>query len=457
MAIPVGMVLPEKFSQIDLKSLSKQSEVLIERYRKQPSASAAPLSGSSVDATLAKALESLAHTIGHLDERLARQERKAGGEPEVVEDEALPEGGSPAGGEAAQQENPDEEVLQLNAEEKKQKAEPLKASVLVRREAAQEAHKFQRRKQSEVDHRGREQVERGFFQTLMEKAPKTTMFVSLLFVVGLTGGMIWWMSPSYQAGERVTLIEPTKKTALGQLWDDDPEAGHAEAIAKAYLNATSPKAAAPFVYESEALGEKFTRLYRPISTPEDYEIELKSRMRVADGEGSVFAYRVTTGDGESRMLVVVPEGKMPKVFWEFFAEVGDMSWDQFMEERPAEPTAMRVWLEPSNEYFSPYNPDRWTAFIAHDYEDSFTLHAFVERGTGVEWKLKNALETEPRKFGRRNAIMAHLKLTFMSELDQVQGARIFVAEIKEVMATDWLPERFRHTEGRRVEATEAPE
>ena len=129
-----------------------------------------------------------------------------------------------------------------------------------------------------------------------------------------------------------------------------------------------------------------------------------------------------------------------------------MSWEQFMEERPAEPTGMRVWLEPSKEYFSPYGEDRWTSFVIHDYEDSFTLRAYVERGTGLEWKLNNALEKEPRKFGRRTAIMAHLDLIFMSELERAQDERIFVVEIKEVHATDWLPERFQYSEQDRVEA-----
>ena len=48
-----------------------------------------------------------------------------------------------------------------------------------------------------------------------------------------------------------------------------------------------------------------------------------------------------------------------------------------------------------------YHEDRWASFKIHDYEDSYTLQAFVERGTGLEWKLNNAFKTEPRKFGRR--------------------------------------------------------
>jgi hypothetical protein len=156
--------------------------------------------------------------------------------------------------------------------------------------------------------------------------------------------------------------------------------------------------------------------------------------------------------------VVLPEGKMPKVYWQFFEEVGDMSWEQFMEEKPAEPTTMRVWLEANDEYPPPYDEtDRWKSYKIHDYEDSYTLHAFVEEGTGLEWKLSNALENEPRKFGRRTAIMAQVDLTFMSELPGAEEQRIYVVEIKDVKATDWLPERFRLRSGPTMEASEVEE
>mgnify|MGYP007122436951 CR=1 FL=1 len=453
MAIPVGMVLPEKFSQVDLKSLSKQSEVLIERYRKVPLPSASAPTGSAVDATLAKALESLAHTISHLDERLARQEKKSGGESGEGTTPLEEVNGDALGGLVAPPLQ--EEVVHLGTEEHSAKALPLKTQVLVRREAAQEARKFQRKKQRLVDHRGREQMEEGFFQSLMEKAPKTTVGMTLAMVVGLTWGMIYWMDPSYRgSGTKVTVLEPTQTSSLGQLWADDPEAGQAETVAKAYLNATTAKAARSFVFESDVLGERFDRLYRPIDTPGEYDIVLKSRVLAPNGEGSVFAYRVTTGDAQSRMMVMLPEGKMPKVYWQFFGEIGDMSWEEFMEERPSAPTAMRVWVESSDAYFSPYNPDRWTSYTVHDYEDGYTLQAFAERASGQDWKLKNALKTEPRKFGRRTAIMAQVKLSFMSEMPGPDEQRIYVAEIREVEATDWLPPRFRPKTGPTMEASE---
>ena len=134
---------------------------------------------------------------------------------------------------------------------------------------------------------------------------------------------------------------------------------------------------------------------------------------------------------------------MPKVHWEFFAEVGDMSWDEFMEERPGEPTAMRVWVEPGAEFVPPYKEERWNSYVLHDYDERWRLLAFVERGTGPDWKLQEALEKAPRKFRRREAVMAQLEVAFMSEMTDANDERFYVAEIKGLEATDWLPARYR--------------
>lgn len=441
MAIPVGMTLPDKFSQVDLKSLRKHSEVLIERYRKAPLPEEKPVdAGSMVDATLAKALESLANTMGHFDERMARQEKRTDGE-DPAEEVVPPSAETPP---------QVEEVVHLDAPVK---ALPLKSQILVRREAAQAAHGFQRKKQRLMDHRGREQAADGFFESLMEKAPKTTVGVTLLFVIGLIWGTIFWMAPDSD-GPRVRVLEPAKNTELGKLWADDPEAGQAEMVARGYLNATTARAALPYVYGSDTLGEKFTRLYEPINTPGDYEIELKNRVPAPGGEGSVFAFRVKVPEGRSRTMVILPEGKMPKVYWQFFEEIGDMSWKEYMEKQPSELTRMLVWGEESEVYVSGYDRERWQSYLLHDYEDRYTLHAYVERETGEHWKISKALETEPRKFGRRDAIMAQVDLSFMAEVHSGDEKRLYVVQIKAVEATTWLPGRFRPRDGPTIEASE---
>ena len=73
MAIPVSMSLPEEFAHVDLSSVADKSSLLVGRYKKT---SENPEASNSVDLMLTKALESLAHSIGHLDERQPRHSHR---------------------------------------------------------------------------------------------------------------------------------------------------------------------------------------------------------------------------------------------------------------------------------------------------------------------------------------------------------------------------------------------
>jgi hypothetical protein len=457
MAMPVSMTLPDQFQPLDLGSLGKQSTVLVERYKREGAHPNEP-TGGQVDATLARALESLAHSIGHLEARLSKQEQRSATE---LPDHAhgAENGHQPGGGmlpdgyadgypdEFAHQEplSPPPEgeaVVQLEPEDAK--AQPLGAPVLVRREAAQVAHHYRRENQKHWDHRGREQVKVGWFQQMMEVAPKTTVTVTILLALGIVGATIYVMEFGNVFAQDDLNLPPVEETSsMGQLWADDPEAGQAEMVARGFLSATSAKVAKPFVYQSDLIQRKFEELYKPIQRPEDYKLVLQSRA-VAPNGSSVFAYRVWMEDEQPRMLVVLPEGKgkMPKVYWEFFAEVGDYSWEEFMDLKPSEPAKMRAWAYKGNSYVAPYNDQEWQCYILHDYSERHVLHAYARKGEGADWRLSNELETKPVKFGRRQEVMAQVIISFMSEVENPGEDRIYVAEIKDVPLVSWLPQQF---------------
>ena len=46
------------------------------------------------------------------------------------------------------------------------------------------------------------------------------------------------------------------------------------------------------------------------------------------------------------------------------------------------------------------------------------------------------------KFDRNIAVRAQVEVSFMTEIEQAEGERVYVAEIKDVPATSWLPERY---------------
>lgn len=459
MAIPVSMNLPEEFTHVDLSAVADKSSLLVGRYKKP---ALAPSAGASTEVILAKALETLAHSIGHLEERLSKHEQggaavtgeRAEENPSV--EPAAGNGNGHSNGVVAVAKNGSEEeggeVVQLEPEEQheeekfrgKSKADPVGARVLVRREAAKEAHEFRREKhtQADWDEMARPDDRRSGFAWLMESYPKTTVLVSLLFVAGLITTTILWMDDLFTTQSETP--EPNfpgiQGTELGKMMADDPEAALAETVARAYLNATSAKAAQPFVWESERIVEKFEKYYRPIPSPGSYDLILKQRALGPDGKPQ-FLFRVSSVGEKARMMLVLPEGVMPKVFWEHFAEIGDVSWDDFFKAKPQQSVEMRVWVHPVEKYIDGYGKDDWQSYMLHDYAESRKILAYAKRGLGQDWKIADALKNDPVNFNRHDAVMSLLELIYMTEFkfEEESGA---VVEIKDVIATSWLPARF---------------
>ncbi|MCH2062514.1 MAG: hypothetical protein MK194_02180 [Roseibacillus sp.] len=466
MAIPVSMSLPEEFAHVDLSSVADKSSLLVGRYKKTTEESE---DENSVELVLARALESLAHSIGHLDERLTRHEQGGATVPDEKEEErsevAVEEGtasdpvpekdGSQTNGVKVVMgkgngEDEDGKIVHLEPEEKEKfcgngKANPVDARVLVRREAARAAHEFRREKHTQGDWDERAApADRTGFSWLMSNYPKTTVAVSTVLVGALIMGTILWMeglTAGRRANEELNLPAP-QGTDLSRLMADDPAAATAETVVRGYLNATSAKAARPFVWESEAIKDKFERYFQPLSQPGSYELSLRQRVIGKDGKAQFF-YRVGLPGEKARSLLVLPEGAMPKVFWEFFEEIGDMSWHEFFSERPTSPVEMRVWLYPVEQYVSGYDDKKkWQSYMLHDYAEKHKVLAYASRGLGDDWQISDALRNEPVSFNRHEAVMALLKLTYVKEFKtgEESGA---VAEINDVLATSWLPERFR--------------
>jgi hypothetical protein len=359
-----------------------------------------------------------------------------------------------------EEEGPDEEaageVVQLAAESPRPKrtgkANPVGAQVLVRREAAREAHEFRREKHSQADWDDHAEPARGAggFRWLMERFPKGTIFVTML----LTGCLIVW---TILAMEDMFTIKDvpvdntikTRTTALSEYYDDDPEAAIAEVMARGFLNATTAEAAATFVFESEAIREKLDQFFTPIAQPGNYELSLKSRALTSEGQ-SVFAFDVSVPGLQTRRLVVIPEGRLPKVYWQFFAEVGDMSWDEFLTTKPPEPVEMLVLVHPGEKYVAPYDQAEWQSYHLHDWSEKRQIYAFADRGTSEYWRIEDGLKSEPVKFPRHVAVMALVKMAYMADLPiAADGRPAPVVEIKEVISTSRLPQRFRPSGGKK--------
>ena len=447
MAIPVSMSLPEEFAHVDLNSVADKSSLLVGRFKKTTEESEA---SDNVELMLTRALKSVAHSIVYLDERLTRHEQGEAVTSPAKEGDADTDGSDPGIGNGVKVvmnegkgAGEDGGIVHLKPEEKgkKGKANPVAARVLVRREAAKAAREFGREKRGEEDwdERAGPANRPVGFSWLMANYPKGTILVTSVMVAVLVAVCILWMEglvSGRRAGKELTLVEP-EGTPLSQLMVDDPEAAMAETVARAYLNATSAKAALPFVWGSDSIEEKFERFFRPLSQPGAYELSLKDRV-MGEGGKPQFLYRVGLSGEKARSLLVLPEGVMPKVFWEFFEEVGDLPWPEFFSKRPESPIEMRVWLYPVEQYIDGYDKEKWQSYMLHDYAEKHKILAYAPRDLGDDWQISAALRDEPVNFNRHKAVMALLKLTYRREFQTGEESGV-VAEIKDVLATSWLP------------------
>lgn len=447
MAIPVSMSLPEEFAHVDLSSVADKSSLLIGRFKKTTEESEA---SDNVELMLTRVLKSVAHSIVSLDERLSRHEQGEAVTSPAKEGDADTDGSDPGIGNGVKVvmnegkgAGEDGGIVHLKPEEKgkRGKANPVAARVLVRREAAKAAREFGREKRGEEDwdERAGPANRPVGFTWLMANYPKGTILVTSVMVAVLVAVCILWMEglvSGRRAGKELTLAEP-EGTPLSQLMVDDPEAAMAETVARAYLNATSAKAALPFVWGSDSIEEKFERFFRPLSQPGAYELSLKDRV-MGEGGKPQFLYRVGLSGEKARSLLVLPEGVMPKVFWEFFEEVGDLPWPEFFSKRPESPIEMRVWLYPVEQYIDGYDKEKWQSYMLHDYAEKHKILAYAPRDLGDDWQISAALRDEPVNFNRHQAVMALLKLTYRSEFQTGEESGV-VAEINDVLATSWLP------------------
>ena len=88
---------------------------------------------------------------------------------------------------------------------------------------------------------------------------------------------------------------------------------------------------------------------------------------------------------------------MLKVFWEFFAEVGDFNCDEFMEKRPTKPVVMRTWAYKGDHYLPPYTAEQWQCYVLHDYSEQRVLFGYARRNEKEDWRLSDALAKELEK------------------------------------------------------------
>lgn len=430
MAIPVSMALPDEFEPADLGRVPKNSQELIHRYHKNAPQrivrTGEPLSDSNLVLAqaierLAMAVESKGGDIRDLGEEFNQIARSNGTTSNHVhsEEHEIPI----LNGNHGKSTHPDENG----------RAQPIGSPVLVRREAAAEAHRFQRKTQAATDIKGPQQSSSSRW---IEKHPVFMMLMGLSLLIALVVMVTILMNDSISDSNETTIVS-SAMTGEGQ--NQDANLKHAEREARGFLNAIALKAARPYIFRASSIMPKLEKFFKPLSDPGNYELELTGRQK--NENKSVYYYQVTSGE-QTQPLVVLQEDETFKVFWEFGACIGDVSWEAFVDEEPKSAVLMRAFLKPQSVYDSVHTAEKWTSWRAENWDGSKSAQVFSRIGSPEDRRLKSALEQHSITRSNSNWVMAQVRLQHLGTgVDPIAGA-FESADIVEVPLGSWLPEEF---------------
>ena len=371
MAIPVSMALPDQFEPADLGQVLKHSQELVHRYQRTESPRLAKVGDPLVASNyaLVKAIEQLVQAIQYS----GPPQGALGEMGEIIE---------PPETETSVYTGDDKKVPILNGTdgsrsraslpEESGRAEPVGSPVFVRREAAAEAHRFERRTQADTDIKG---PQKSALNKWIEKHPFLMLGTGLVLLVALVAMTTVMMDRSFTNGEEVG----TAAAAISEKSQaEDPDFRHAEGEARGFLNAIALNPAKPYIFRANDIGPKLQKFFQPLPDPADYELELTGRQK--NGNKAVYYYHVTSKNLK-QPLVVLQEDQFFKVFWEFGAGIGDISWESFVDEEPKIPVLMRAFLRPDNVFDSVHSREKWSSWLAENWDGSHSARVFAKLGS----------------------------------------------------------------------------
>jgi hypothetical protein len=202
---------------------------------------------------------------------------------------------------------------------------------------------------------------------------------------------------------------------------------------KTYLEAPTLKERLKLVRDQQLVVDKMVKYYETNSPgPIPYQ-KIVARETSPAGVLS-FAFNVVLPSGDERRIVVARSlNGQYLVDWASFVLYGDMTWQQFLESKPASPTMLRVLAEPTDHFNEAFPQDG--GYVALKLTDpasknSPPIYAYATKGT----PLGMALEFIARKSsGQAQPVMLTLK--FPENVPNADGDQVWVEEL---VAEGWL-------------------
>jgi hypothetical protein len=260
----------------------------------------------------------------------------------------------------------------------------------------------------------------------------TGLSLLIALVVMTTLLMEGWVTKSDEEGVAAVSLEESAVKAT-------PAYSTAEMTAHRFLRASSLAEARSYIYHASSLEPQLQSYYEPIANPGDYELVFKGRDVM--GERSVFFFQVSSGS-QVTPVVVLQEAEDFRVFWQFGAGVGEISWADFLKREPSRPVLMRAFLRPDNIYTTDYPPAEWSSWLVRDWAGEETARVFCERDSPEERRLFSALREYPIVRNKKRWVMAQVQLQHIGSYSGAGGSLQETAEVVAVPLGSWLPAEF---------------
>lgn len=452
MAIPVSMELPEAFGHADLKQMSKLSETLINRYQRSVPAYRLSADDEKVDGqlALARAIEKLADAVEGAGARVGKPALTQNSAHSIeLSDESDFAFENQFFFEEDNAEAPFPEELETavrlkngNAQENGsttgqngRRANPVNAPVLVRREAAKEAHRFKRETQAHTDIKG---VEKSSMALWIENHPGLMMFMGMSLLISLVVLTTVVMEKSFSdkiqpAANGRQLIRPDALVV------DRNAAVEAEKCLRNFLAAPNADAARPYIYQASLIERKLDAYFEPFDEITDFLVKpLGVRKR---DDLAVHFFQVEAGEVRTP-FVVLQEDQRHRVLWEYTSGVGDLSWGDFVGKEPKEPTLVRVLVRPADVFGTPFRSENWTSWWAQDLRGEHQMLFFAPRSGPATLRMDSAFQNWPVKIDEVNWAMVQVEASHQGLIFAGDAGSFESAEVKEVPLGSWLPAEF---------------
>lgn len=223
------------------------------------------------------------------------------------------------------------------------------------------------------------------------RSDRTFIAVLALSAVVLLTVFGWWMLSGENSRPPVVVVPPpAADPGTPDVAAPKPLILEIESTVKAFLEAPTKEQALEKVRDAAGTARKWDAWpggqdYQPPG----FRGMVGDPLTTGASEGKVAAVQVRTGDFQLREIAVMKENGRFKIDWDSWAGWSEMTWTDFMREKPAEPKLFRVVLSPVDYYNFSFRDDReWSSYRLDSPDGMETLYGYVTRTGEIDQQVR---------------------------------------------------------------------